>query len=248
MSTDNARGQNAASTVFRSLANNFGMSTSNLPNSNSSNISYRDSVPINEFTDAEYALCGAFPDVFFYGRAYGRKNGGPTQKKKIHLLYQFTAAPSTCIPLIFYLFDQLCRHETLHGMSVKVKSDKEAFEKLSREIGTDSFKSRLRKAVKDPEGEDAKYILGKVLPVLNISGRNTPFGAVERRLALSKIYALQRRYGAPSIFLTIAVDDINNPTSFRLTFRSVDNSSFPAIATNDYFDALESNSTIIAEG
>ena len=107
LSSDTSRGDMPASAMFETVARNFDIPTGSGLNVSERNISYRDSNPINEFVASDYALAGAFPDVFLFGKAYGRKKGTLTKYQRLHLLTQFTNNAGTCIPLIFYLFDQL---------------------------------------------------------------------------------------------------------------------------------------------
>ena len=58
-----------------------------------------------------------------------------------------------------------------------------------------------------------------ISPVLKVGGRGVPFGSLEMTSAFPKILAMQRRYASGFNFLTIAPDDVNNPTMLRLSIR-----------------------------
>ena len=51
-------------------------------------------------------------------------------------------------------------------MSAKVKGNRLAFETFSNEITSSKFKKRIKKAILNPEGADQKYVINKILPVL----------------------------------------------------------------------------------
>jgi hypothetical protein len=70
--------------------------------------------------------------------------------------------------------------------------------------------------------------LKKALPILNFAGKKSMYGAMEPSIVTTKIYQYSRRYSAPSVFLTMALDDKNNGNALRMTYRSVDNDTFPA--------------------
>ena len=89
----------------------------------------------------------------------------------MHLLMQFTNAPSSCTMLIFYLFDIKRRHQNIRGMSAKVKGDAIAFQNFVSQFLSPDFQDRLRHAVTKPEGKDAKYVLNKLMSVLNTAAR-----------------------------------------------------------------------------
>ena len=135
---------------------------------------------MNEFKDSDYAFARAFPDVFLFGTAYGRKGGALGMRQRHHLLSQFTNNAASCIPLIFYLFDKKQRYESIKGISTKVKSNKKDFKKFAKEIQSKEFQTQLRDAVANPKSRNAKKVLKKILPVLNVAGKKTCFGAVEK--------------------------------------------------------------------
>ena len=211
--------------------------------------SMRSRDPVTIYGRSDYALAAAFPDVFLYGSAYGREVGILSKSQTEHLLLQFTNVPATCRELIFYLFDQQQIVSNILGVSAKVKSDPKAFDEMARMILSDKFKSELKHAIQNPKSRTAQLVLNKIMPVLTVSGKHTLFGAVEKNIAVSKFSALSKRCGPGSMFGTIAPNDISNPTSFRLTFRSCNNDSFPSVAPEEFFDAMQMNSDfLVGEG
>ena len=56
----------------------------------------------------------------------------------------------------------------------------------------------------------------KVLPFLNISGRQGPWGNAGRNAEVTKLMAEHRRYGPGSHFMNLAPDDVHNPSVMRL--------------------------------
>jgi len=56
-----------------------------------------------------------------------------------------------------------------------------------------------------------------------------------------------RQFGPQFAFLTIAIDDVNNPHVFHLTFNQPDNVNFPSTASDIFLSAME-NSTPFASG
>ena len=134
-------------------------------------------------------------------------------------------------------------------MSLKVKGNLKAFETFSNELLSNEFKELLKNAIKNPEGHEANMVLKKIMPVLEFAGGNTLGGAVETNKLVSQIYALSQHFMSGCTFYTIAPDDINNPTSFRLCFCLKNNKSFPASEPDeDFIEKMVSNSTFIEEG
>lgn len=69
----------------------------------------------------------------------------------------------------------------------------------------------------NPGGADQKYVLNKILPVLEFAGRKTRGGAVESNKLVKHIYSMSLHFTSGSIFFAIAPDNINNSMSFRLS-------------------------------
>ena len=197
---------------------------------------------------SDFALAAAFPDVFLFGKAYGREKGTLNSSQREHLLLQFTNVPASCRELIFYLFDQLQIMQNILGVHMKQKSDPRAFREFVEMILSREFKEDLKFSVKEPESKTAEKVLKKIMPVLTMSGSRTLFGAVERNVALAKLMGMGKWYGPACNFLTMAPDDVNNPTSLRASYRSCSNVNFPAVVSDDFFTALEKDSELLGEG
>ena len=150
--------------------------------------------PLNEFTEGHLALAGGWPDVFFLGKNVWRRET-LTEGEIMHLLMQFTNAASSCQLLLFYLFDMKQRHSTIQGMHAKIRKDPKAFESFTKTFMSRNFQSKLLKAVAIPDGADAKFVLKRLVPMLTTGGKNTVFGALERRAAAGQILAMGRKYG-----------------------------------------------------
>ena len=209
--------------------------------------SYRTEHPVNEFTTNEFSLVAAFPNVFMFGKAYNKHVSNLNRKDCIHLFNQFSSTAATCRLLIFYLFDIQRRHNNIRGISGRYNADREAFEKLSQEITTSAFQSKVQNAVADPKSKDAKYVLKRLIPVLTSAGKNTSYGCLQKNASLGEMYAMMRRFGPQFAFVTIAIDDVNNPHIFRLTFSQRDNETFPSTASRDFLNAMQ-KSAVFAEG
>ena len=99
-------------------------------------------------------------------------------------------------------------------MNAKVKGDSNAFEHFVTLFSSSNFQERLQNDVANPEGKDAKYVLNKLLPVLTTAGNHTTFGSLERNSAAGEMLAMIHCYGPIFCFLTVALDDVNNPHTF----------------------------------
>ena len=81
--------------------------------------SNREREPLSEFDEMEELLTGAFPDVFMFGKTYGR-NTFLNAMEWEHLLLQFTDAAATNNELQCYLYDSLTRRKVVNNIAKKV--------------------------------------------------------------------------------------------------------------------------------
>ena len=215
-----------------SAANALGINVREEQVSYSEATSRREREALNEFEHGDVLLCKAFPDVFMFGQAY--KNARPALHKSesAHLLMQHTTNAASCQPLLFQLFDQIKRQAVILGMHAKCVSNKEAFEDFANEFCTEEFHEKMRDAVKNPNGNCAKFVLRKTVPFLTCAGRKSVFGAVERNRCAGEILALGRRFSCASNFLTLGIDDINHPNAIRFALASANNSDFPSMVSD----------------
>ena len=221
--------------------------------------SARAEIPLSEFDNPDFCLCGAFPHIFMYGSAYkqeyvagecdnSRNYSRMSKEEHRHLLLQYTTLPATCRELIFYLFDQKQRHSTISGMWAKVHSNPKAFEQYGALMSSREFPLKLQQAIEKPKSKEAKEIVSDILPILSMAGNRTPFGAMEQNASIAEALALCQRHGPASVFLTVSPNDISNPTSFRFSFRSVNNKDFPAVAPADFLDSMKKEATFLGSG
>ena len=163
---------------------------------------------LDEFTCNDIIISSSFPDVFLLGKCYQIK-GSLTNKQRRHLLLQYTGNGARNHDLIFFLFDQLQRHGNINGINAVVRSHKRSFERFKDLVKNPEFQRIIKEAKKDPKGKIAQIVMDIVAPILKIAGNKTSVGALERHQAITKINAMCYRYGMPTLFLTVAIDDVN---------------------------------------
>ena len=117
---------------------------------------------------------------------------------------QFTCNGAMSRELMALLFDAQKRHETIRGMSARVKGSQKKMDDFGWLCETETFKRDLKEALADPKGSTAQRILKQVMPIMNFAARKTSYGALERNAAVTKICELSKRYGAAWVFLTIS--------------------------------------------
>jgi hypothetical protein len=147
--------------------------------------------------------------------------------------------------LIFYLFNIQRRHNNIRNIAAKRNTNKEAFEEFSKEITSTEFEIKLQNAVANPASKDAKYVLRKLISMLSSAGKETSYGGLWKNSMFGETYALIRRFGPEMGFLTIAIDNLNCPSLFRLTFKQ-DNMQFPSTASRKFLDCIAEGKTYVS--
>ena len=204
-------------------------------------LSEREENPLNEFTDMENLLTGGFPDVFLFGRAYGMVSHLSAAQLE-HLLLQHTCAAAMDHELLFYLFNCKERHTVINNFVARVRKDPKAFEEFARLVRHEEFHEKIRVAAENPKSATAKEVLRTVLPILSFGAKNTIAGALTDSTSLSRAMAQSKRYGPPGTLLTVTPDDVNSPSGFHFACKSFNNTSFPAVATEEFFQAIQQGS------
>ena len=212
-------------------------------------VSTSESVPLNEFKKGEGGdrlLARAFPTVFMFGPTYGREAGTLTERQTKHLLCQYDNRISADKDMLAFLFDQKQRHGHLSGAAKTFKcygGDKKVG--LPAHFFSEEYYKTLNMAKDDPEGKLANRIIREWSPYFQSSGRHVKWGPLGKHEMISQIYALCRRFGAATAFVTFCPDDKNNPSVLRLAVRSLNNHEFPAKADGRFFEAMQNDTPLV---
>ena len=70
----------------------------------------------------------------------------------------------------------------------------------------DGYMEKLRRAQEDPTSKEARELLMHVMRFVASAGKAVPWSGEERAAEITKLYAMCRRFGVPSGFLTVAPD------------------------------------------
>ena len=121
-----------------------------------------------------------------------------------------------------FIFNQKIRHDTNAKVSMRVKGNDKRTRKLIKLVNEDDFQERLRIAVKDPLGQEARQISKTILPFLKIVGSKVRWSSFERSNALTHLYAMNQFFGLSFLFVTISPSMRNSPLAIRLCYCSQD--------------------------
>ena len=147
------------------------------------------------------------------------------------MMFQFTGSFSSCIRLIFVLFDQLQRHAASRVIASRVKCNPTSFDTFSKWVNDPAFIDRLKEAAKDPKSSSSIKLLNKLNVHIKSCTSRIPFTASQRAASLSNLIGMRYMFGLPSVFFTYAPDDVNGTLNIRLSLPQKDNNNFPADGT-----------------
>ena len=176
---------------------------------------------LNEFTNNDELLYGAFPWLFLFGK--GLCGSGPVPRTHTkYLLQHFNKRFARDHNFIFLLFNQLQRHAASSICSARVYSASRGIQNFINTLNSNNFDQKLADAVRDPTCNASRIFLRKLLPNVKTCGSKVPFGPVEREESKYKLYAMIQHFGNPPFFLTLTPNEINSPLCIRLCKRDGD--------------------------
>lgn len=134
-------------------------------------------VPINEFTENDRLILGSFPHLFILGCGVP-KSSSSSKKLHSHYLNQFTGAMAKSSSFVFLLSNQLRRNAT-QSVSLRVKNTPETFGKFGNLVKSTTFKRKVKRAMKNPDGSDAHGVLKAIDPYIQMYGKDVPYRPME---------------------------------------------------------------------
>jgi hypothetical protein len=191
----------------------------------------RDAVPVNEFLENGNLIMRSFPELFLFGRGLEMKAGASRDVER-HLAMHYTCRFARKRPLLLLLMNQAMRHAACQSVSVRVRDDEASTKAMAALLARPDFYDQLRRAEADPESKDAEKLLKQFYPFITLSGKRIPFSRIERQNNTTHLLNLSRFLCIPCVFGTVAIDDAHMPKMMRLSVRSVDNDSFPALVSS----------------
>ena len=194
----------------------------------------RGKVALNEFTENAALLYGCFWDHFPLREGLARN--GPLHKEEARqLLTQFDNEFAHDTNLLFMLGDQKQRHAACRGVARRIKSSYAAHEAFAKKVQagpqyiTDLKEARDHVLATGKTDAKGRELMKEISRFMTLGGACVPWSEEERNAEITKFYANARRFGGGSCFLTVALDDVHQPTVIRLCYRAGKPDEFPAV-------------------
>ena len=192
---------------------------------------------LNEFQGNGKHIMETFWYLFPLAKGLGSFEGTIKPSATKHLMQHKSNRFQRDAGFTLMLANQAQRHHALRGTNGAVKHS--TWNEFVEVANDPKLLDNLQVAVEQPHSRVARMVMKTILPLIAISSRPVPWGAVERGSCISKLLAMIRRYGPASVFLTFAPNDVHDPLSIRLCVAHSTNEAFPAIPA-DFMEALRS--------
>ena len=115
-----------------------------------------------------------------------------------------------------FMFNQNLRHETNLKVSMRVKGNESKTRELIKLVNDADFEDRLKDAVDNPMGDEARRITKKILPFLKIVGAGVAWSSFERSNVLTHLYAMNQFFGIPFLFITLSPGMRDSPLAMKM--------------------------------
>ncbi|KAK4013695.1 hypothetical protein OUZ56_026247 [Daphnia magna] len=190
----------------------------------------REASPFNEFEENDRLFYSSFPFLFILG--CGLESSGTVSSSYVRpMMFQFTRSFSSCIRLIFVLFDQLQRHAASRVIASRIKCNSISFDTFSKWVNDPAFIDQLKEAAKYPKSTSSLKLLNKLNVHIKSCTSRIPFTSSQRAASLSNL---------------IGMHDVNGTLNIRLSLPQKDNNKFPADVTG-LSEAIQNNAAVFQE-
>ena len=160
--------------------------------------------PINEYEMNNLYFYWTFFQNFPLAQGIPGK-GSLSDAWRNHMLRLGSQQIASNTNLLFLAFNQMSRHSTNVGVSMKAKAPwsggKSSFDSFSAFMETPGLEKELQAALENPQHIKSKGLLNKILDFVVVAGRLVPFGDSERSKGITTMYSQWRWFGL-SFFLT----------------------------------------------
>ena len=198
----------------------------------------RADAPVNEFERNGRQIMQTFWYHFPLQRGLTQFKGTIPISRTRHMLQHCSGRFARDSDFILFLGNQHQRHKALAATKRAATVHNHRFQDFEDIANLPDIEARLEAAVDNPDARESRDLLRRLLPMVSAPATAVPWSSTERASCIGMMLAMARRYGPPSCFLTVAPDDVHDPTCIRLALTHHSNESFPAVA-DGFMEALQ---------
>jgi len=175
---------------------------------------------LNEYTENHEIYQSAFPGLFPLG--VPKTQHGPFPKHAFPtMLDSYQSGFERSVAFVGLSGNAKMRRERSMASSLVVKSSKHfaAFEAL---VGDSAFHDKMTIAVRSPQGDTAVELMKVLKPVFGLANKHVPWSRGERKAEAGKLSAITRRFGPPTMMVTVSPNATDEPLVVCLALRKLD--------------------------
>ena len=162
--------------------------------------------PINEYNNNPALIHLAFPTLFPLGVTSRqiRTEGTLKQSTIRRLLCSADGRFARNKTFQFLLNDQKMRSENNINISLRIDATTEMSKRFVEFVNSKECDKLCEAALANPKGKEAKILLSKIRPLIQICGIRTKWSPFERGACKGKLFSMAQIFTAPSLFLTLS--------------------------------------------
>ena len=147
---------------------------------------------LSDYKNNHDLISGAFPCLFPLGlTAEGLGGTGPMNKRRSRtLLLHKDRRFAEDRNYLLWSFDQRRRTEVNRSVSVKINSGDLRAARFEEIVNEEGFEEKLRLAVENKNSAEAVELKQTLIPLVQITGHNVRWSAMERKGTLGRLYAM----------------------------------------------------------
>ena len=164
---------------------------------------------MNEFEANDRLLTLSFSSLFMFGSGIKRPCGvseADTRHVWLQCDNRFAEARDFCL----LLFNQKFRHTTLRSFRDAIYANPNRMKAFETAINMPNLEEDLKKAEANPQGKEVRHLVHTFMPLLWTCHAAMPFSTLEQYAAMGKMNSMMLFFGPPSLFYTVAPNDIDN--------------------------------------
>ena len=158
----------------------------------------------------------SFPSLFMFGSGIKRPCG-VWEADTRHMLLQYDNRFAEARDFCLLLFNQKFRHTTLRSVRDSIYANPKRMKAFATAINTPNLEEDLKKAEANPQGKEARHVVHTFMPLLRTCHAAVPFSTSERYAVMGKMNSMMLFFGPPSLFYTVAPNDIVSKLSLCLS-------------------------------
>ena len=176
----------------------------------------REEVGMNEFEASDRLLTLSFPLLFMFGSGIKRPCG-VSEANTRHMLLQYDNRFAEARDFCLLLFHQRFRHTALRSVGDAIYANLNRMKAFETAINTPNLEEDLKKADANPQGKEARHLVHTFMPWFRTCHAAVLFSTSERYAVMGKMNSMMLFFGPPSLFYTVAANDIDNELSLSLS-------------------------------